>query len=50
MCNFRGKEAVYDLPRLWEGQEVLISNYHEEGAFGVLRPYEAKMVIIRKGE
>ena len=50
LCNFRGKEAVYDLPRLWEGQEVLISNYHEEGAFGVLRPYEAKMVIIRKGE
>lgn len=48
LCNFTGEEVSYELPKLWEGQEVLISNYEEEGAFGTLRPYEGKMVILRK--
>lgn len=50
LCNFRGEEVSYELPERWKGGQVLISNYQEEGVFGTLRPYEAKMVIIRKGD
>lgn len=50
LCNFKGQEVSYELPDTWNGQEVLISNYAEEGSFGTLRPFEAKMIIIRKGE
>ena len=50
LCNFNGQEVSYELPDIWKDQEVLISNYAQEGSFGTLRPYEAKMIIIRKGE
>ena len=50
LCNFKGQEVSYELPDIWKDQEVLISNYAQEGSFGTLRPYEAKMIIIRKGE
>lgn len=48
LCNFTEQEVSCAIPKEWDGQEVLISNYPEEGAFGKLRPYEGKMVIIRK--
>ncbi len=50
LCNFKGQEVSYELSSCWKGKEVLLSNYEEEGEFGKLRPYEAKMVIRRKGE
>ena len=50
LCNFKGQEVSYELPEMWKDQEILISNYAQEGSFGTLRPYEAKMIIIRKGE
>ena len=50
LCNFKGQEVSYELSSCWKEKEVLISNYEEEGEFGRLRPYEAKMVIRRKGE
>lgn len=50
LCNFKGQEVSYELSPSWKGKEVLLSNYEEEGEFGRLRPYEAKMVIRRKGE
>ena len=50
LCNFKGQEVSYELPGIWKDQEVLISNYAQEGTFGILRPYEGKMIIIRKGE
>ena len=50
LCSFKGQEVSYELPDTWNGQEVLISNYAEEGSFGTLRPFEAKMIIIRTGE
>ena len=50
LCNFKGQEVSYELPGIWKDQEVLISNYAQEGTFGTLRPYEGKMIIIRKGE
>lgn len=50
LCNFRGEAVSYELPERWKEGQVLISNYQEEGVFGTLRPYEAKMVIIRKGD
>lgn len=49
ICNFTGEEAACELPEIWNGAETLITNYEETGNKGGLRPYEAKMIILRKG-
>ena len=46
--NFTEETAAYQAPDAFRGQETLISNYADEGEFGLLRPFEAKMVIVRK--
>lgn len=48
LCNFRKKEALYKVDDEWKNGEVLIENYSEEGEWGKLRPYESKMIILRK--
>ena len=49
ICNFTGKDAAYELSEIWRDAETLITNYEEQGTWGSLRPYEAKMLILRKG-
>ena len=46
--NFTEETAAYQAPDAFRGQETLISNYADEGEFGLLRPFEAKMVIVWK--
>ncbi|MDO4323086.1 MAG: alpha-glucosidase [Lachnospiraceae bacterium] len=48
ICNFTGREVRYDLAEVWEDGELLLSNEENGFAQGLLRPYEANMVIKRK--
>lgn len=48
LCNFRKKEVLYKVNDEWKNGEVLIENYNEEGEWGKLRPYESKIIILRK--
>jgi glucan 1,6-alpha-glucosidase len=50
LCNFKDTEVICELEENWEDGEVLISNYDSQSEKGKLRPYEAKIVIKRKGE
>ncbi len=45
LCNFTPEEKTFELPKEYEGGELLLGNYREEGKEGTLRPYEARMVI-----
>ncbi|MBS6194373.1 MAG: alpha-glucosidase [Clostridiales bacterium] len=49
ICNFKGEETACSLEAEWKEGQTLISNYDAQGKEGVLRPYEAKMIIRRKG-
>lgn len=49
LCNFREESAEYTLEESWENGEVLLCNYPKGLPNGTLRPYEAMMVIVRKG-
>lgn len=48
LCNFREKNIECSLEEGWENGELLISNYESKGEKGMLRPYEAKMVLLKK--
>lgn len=50
VCNFTGNETDCALPDEFEADEVLITNYLTDRKAGVLRPYEAMIMIRRKGE
>jgi glucan 1,6-alpha-glucosidase len=45
LCNFTGEEKTVELPKEYDGGELLLGNYWEAGKEGMLRPYEARMVI-----
>lgn len=46
VCNFTDKEVSCELLKDWADGEVLISNYKEAADGAVLRPYEARMIIL----
>lgn len=47
ICNFHGKEIPCPLREEQEGMELLVSNYKEQ-SMDVLKPYEARMYILKK--
>ncbi len=48
LCNFYGNTVSVDLPAELAGdKELLISNYSEITAEGTLRPYEARMYLLK---
>lgn len=47
ICNFHGKEIPCQLREEQEGMELLVSNYKEQ-SMDVLKPYEARMYILKK--
>ena len=47
ICNFHGKEIPCLLREEQEGMELLVSNYKEQ-SMDVLKPYEARMYILKK--
>ncbi|NCB93496.1 MAG: alpha-glucosidase [Clostridia bacterium] len=47
LCNFKDTEVSYELEENWDDGQVLIANYPDQGEKGKLRPYEAKIVIIK---
>ncbi|NGM83229.1 alpha-glucosidase [Paenibacillus sp. 7124] len=48
LCNFYGNTVSYDLPEELKGdKELLISNYSDEPVNGSLRPYEARMYLLK---
>ncbi len=55
LCNFFGEPAKCSLIASWEKETLLIGNYEDAGAgpgpeeAGILRPYEARMYLAKKG-
>lgn len=48
LCNFYGNTVSYDLPEELKGdKELLISNYSDEPVNGSLRPFEARMYLLK---
>ncbi|AHV97226.1 glycoside hydrolase family 13 protein [Paenibacillus sabinae] len=48
LCNFYGNTVFYDLPEELKGdKELLISNYSDEPVNGSLRPFEARMYLLK---
>ncbi|BCG59051.1 glycoside hydrolase family 13 protein [Paenibacillus sp. URB8-2] len=48
LCNFYGNAVSFDLPEELAGdKELLISNYSDEPSGGSLRPYEARMYLLK---
>ncbi|QWU13560.1 glucan 1,6-alpha-glucosidase [Paenibacillus sophorae] len=48
LCNFYGNTVSFELPEELAGEkELLISNYSDEASVGTLRPYEARMYLLK---
>ncbi|WP_179945188.1 glycoside hydrolase family 13 protein [Paenibacillus durus] len=48
LCNFYGNTVSYEIPEELAGEkELLISNYSDEVSAGTLRPYEARMYLLK---
>lgn len=47
ICNFTEKNVACDLVKDWSDGETLIANYKDREENGILRPYEAMMIIKR---
>ncbi len=48
LCNFYGNTVSFDMPEELAGdKELLISNYSDEASGGSLRPYEARMYLLK---
>lgn len=47
VCNFTDQTVSCDLAKDWTDGEILITNYKEAAEDGILRPYEAKMILKR---
>ena len=46
LCNFFGSEIWCPLKEMWEGKKRLLCNYQEVENEEILRPYEARMILI----
>ena len=46
LCNFFGSEIECPLKEMWEGKKRLLCNYQEVENEEILRPYEARMILI----
>lgn len=46
LCNFFGSETWCPLKEMWEGKKRLLCNYQEVENEEILRPYEARMILI----
>ncbi|MCD7968719.1 MAG: alpha-glucosidase [Clostridiaceae bacterium] len=46
LCNFFGSEIECPLKEMWEGKKRLLCNYQEVENEEILRPYEARMIMI----
>ncbi|WP_025689234.1 glycoside hydrolase family 13 protein [Paenibacillus zanthoxyli] len=48
LCNFYGNNVSFEMPEELAGEkELLISNYSDEASGGSLRPYEARMYLLK---
>ena len=46
VCNFTGEEIAWDIPAEYQEAEILLTNY--EPTPGILKPYEAMMLLINE--
>ena len=46
LCNFFGSEIECPLKEMWEGKKRLLCNYQDGENEEILRPYEARMILL----
>ena len=46
LCNFFGSETWCPLKEMWEGKKRLLCNYQDGENDEILRPYEARMILL----
>ena len=46
LCNFFGSEIECPLKEMWEGKSRLLCNYQDAENEEILRPYEARMILL----
>ncbi len=48
ICNFYDRTVSFSLEEDISDMELLATNYRETGSAGTLRPYEARMLYLKK--